>query len=132
MRLFVDASSRGWAAVLKQQNSDGLWLPCIYVSRQFNPAQRKYSATDRETLGVVKAARTLGKYVIGNPRCTIYNDHKAVSALINRDPIDLSAKQSRWLSSINDWGLCIRWKPAARNPRVRGGRPSSAGARGLE
>ncbi len=110
MRVEVDASGRAWAAVLRQPGPDGAWHPCWFVSHLFTPAQRKYSATDRETLGVVSAAEALGKFVIGNPNCTFVNDHRAVGALSRRDPIDLTGKQARWLEKINSFGLRIEWK----------------------
>jgi hypothetical protein len=111
MRLEVDASGRAWAAVLLQRGPDALWHPCHYVSKLFNPAQRKYSATDRELVGVVSAARALAKYAQNNPNCVVVNDHKAVSALMKRNPIELSALQARCLSLINDWGLRLEWTP---------------------
>lgn len=113
MRVEVDASGRAWAAVLRQLGQDGAWHPCWFVSHLFTPAQRKYSATDRETLGVVSAAEALGKFVIRNPKCTFVNDHRAVGALSRRDPIDLTGKQARWLEKINSFGLRIEWKSGA-------------------
>ena len=100
-----------WGAVLMQEDERGVLKPCMYASKLFNNAQRKYSATDRETLGVVASAKYWRQYVVGNPKVTFYNDHKAVSALIKRDPGELTDKQAHWLALINDWGLRICWRP---------------------
>ena len=109
----VDASNLAWGAVMMQEDERGDLKPCMYASKLFNNAQRKYSATDRETLGVVASARHWRQYLVGNPNATFYNDHKAVSALIKRDPGELTDKQAHWLALINDWGLKIEWKPGA-------------------
>jgi len=102
MEVDVDSSKTGWGAVLKQVGPDELWHPCIFVSGKFNNAQSKYSATDRETLGLVEAAKTLRRFTVGNPNVLFRTDHKAVAALPTKDPGSLTEQQSRWLAKIID------------------------------
>ena len=56
VKLFViesDASKFATGAVLQQQDDNGDWHPCGYISHSFDAMQRNYKIYDRELLGIV-------------------------------------------------------------------------------
>ena len=55
--LAVDASLKGWGAVLMQLDALGKWHPSRYESGLWNQAKRNYDATKRECRAVLKALR---------------------------------------------------------------------------
>jgi Reverse transcriptase (RNA-dependent DNA polymerase)/RNase H-like domain found in reverse transcriptase len=46
----ADASKYASGAVLRQQDNNGDWHPCAYLSKSFNPTERNYEIYDRELL----------------------------------------------------------------------------------
>lgn len=94
--LFTDASKQGCAAVLIQ---DGRIV--ALASRKLTPAETRYSATDREALGLLLAAvkfrvflhRSLGKTLV-------HTDH---SALLTRKTKEMTPRQARWHTIIHTW-----------------------------
>ena len=57
--------------------------PIVYSSRKLNKAQRNYSATEREALGMVFALQKYRHYLVANP-FIFYIDHQALKYLINK------------------------------------------------
>ena len=81
MEFFIstDASGYGLGAVLFQVYEDGEH-PIRYASRTLKDAELRYSATEREALGVKWACREFAEYVEG-VEFTVYTDHQALLAL---------------------------------------------------
>ena len=48
-----DASKFTTGAVLRQQDDNGYWHPCGYISHSLDATQRNYEIYDRELLGIV-------------------------------------------------------------------------------
>ena len=53
--LKMDASKRASGAVLRQQDSNGDWHPCGYLSKSFMETEQNYDIGDRELLAVIRA-----------------------------------------------------------------------------
>ena len=53
--LETDASKHASGAVLRQQDSNGDWHPCGYLSKSFTETERNYDIGDRELLAVIRA-----------------------------------------------------------------------------
>ena len=51
----IDASGIAIRAILTQPGDDGMDYPIVYSSRKLNKAERNYSTTEREALGMVFA-----------------------------------------------------------------------------
>ena len=49
----IDASGLAIGAILTQPGDDGMDYPIVYSSRKLNKAERNYSKTERESLGMV-------------------------------------------------------------------------------
>lgn len=88
--IHIDASSYAVGAVLLQDQGRGL-QPCAYYSKKLDPAQRNYSAGDKDMLAMKLALFEYKIYVEGLPTvmCT---DHRNNVDLLTR-PVDKVASQ---------------------------------------
>jgi len=94
--LYTDASQYALGVVVIQQE-------CIVAvaSRKLSPAETRYSATDREHLGLVFAAEKLRMILHQSDATTrVWSDH---SALVTRKPDKLTPRQSRWNTLVGHW-----------------------------
>ena len=80
--LYTDASGYGIGAVLSQELSDGIH-PIAYASRSLKEAELRYSATDREALGIFWAVNQFQEYLAGR-HFTVYTDHKPLVVLMTQ------------------------------------------------
>lgn len=107
--LYTDASQYALGVVLIQDSR----LVAV-ASRKLTPAETRYSATDREHLGLVYAAdkfRTLlHRHDI---EVTVWSDHQA---LLTRHEDKLTPRQARWNETIKYWMPTVRHVKGSRNP----------------
>lgn len=90
--LFVNASQTGIGLTLGQI-IDGKEKVVAYTGRDFNMAERNYSATEREALAVVDGIKRFQSYLYGR-KFYIHTDHNAL----------------KWLMSVHDpTGRIARW-----------------------
>lgn len=101
----IETDASGWAsgAVLKQQDENGEWHPCGYISQMFNPTERRYHVYERELLAVIRAVKTWRHFCDPQGLPTeIICDHENLTRW--RKPQLLSGKQAQWslfLSTLN-------------------------------
>lgn len=94
--LYTDASREGCAAVLIQ---DGRIV--ALASRKLSPAETRYSATDREALGLLLAAQRMRVFLHRDRGITrVHTDH---SALLTRKTTEMTPRQARWHTIISIW-----------------------------
>ena len=74
--LHTDASGRGIGGVLSQNFKVGE-TPIAYYSKKLNPAQKRYTATEKEALAAVKSIQDFATYLMGK-KFTLYTNHKAI------------------------------------------------------
>jgi len=74
----VDDCADQLGCTLLQEQPDGTRLPVGYWSRGLSPAEKKYSTTERECLGVVWSVLKLRKFLDGH-RFQIRTDNKALN-----------------------------------------------------
>ena len=74
--LHTDASGRGIEGVLSQKFKDGE-TPTAYYSKHLNPAQKRYTATEKEALAALKSIQHFATYLMGK-KFTLYTNHKAL------------------------------------------------------
>ena len=73
----ADTSKFASGAVLRQQDENGDWHPCGYISHSFDATQRNYEIYDRELLAIMRALEAWRHYLLGSPHpVTILSDHK--------------------------------------------------------
>jgi hypothetical protein len=69
-----DASNVAVGAVIGQMKN-GKFHPCMYSSRHLSDAETRYSATERELLAIVWAAKRFNAYIYGRG-VTFVTDHQ--------------------------------------------------------
>ena len=103
--LTVDASDVAMGGVIEQKIG-GKFRPVSFFSKKLSPAERKYSAFDRELLGMVRAIEHFRHFVEGRA-FTIYTDHKPLTTVLSSQS-ERSPRQTRHLSFISEFTSDIR------------------------
>ena len=103
--LTVDASDVAMGGVLEQR-INGKFRPVAFFSKKLSVAERKYSAFDRELLGMVRAIEHFRNFVEGRA-FTIYTDHKPLTTVLASQS-ERSPRQTRHLSFISEFTSDIR------------------------
>ena len=75
--IHIDASSLAIGAILTQLGDDGMDYPIVYSSQKLNKAEKNYSTTEREALGMVFALQKYRHYLLANP-FIFYTDHQVL------------------------------------------------------
>ena len=112
----MDASIRGVGAILSQQFDDGE-RPIAFFSKKLNPAQARYTATEKECLAVILALQHFVVYLLGK-RFIRQTDHKALTKLrtMNND----NPRLQRWSISLQQFDFDVRNKPGSENTNADG------------
>ena len=101
----VDASDTAMGGQLEQK-LDGVFKPIAFFSKKLSTAEKKYSAFDRELLGIYSAIKHFRHFVEGRS-FVVYTDHKplttALASLVERSP-----RQTWHLSFIAEFTSDIR------------------------
>ena len=103
--LTVDASDLAVGGVLEQL-INGVWRPLAFFSRKLRPAEVKYSAFDRELLGIYLAIRHF-RYFLEARAFTIFTDHKPITLAFAKVSDPWSPRQQRHLSYISEFSTDI-------------------------
>jgi hypothetical protein len=110
--LIVDASKLALGAALGQTASNGLVHIVAYASKKLTPTQSRYSATERECLGIVWAVNHFKRYIHG-VRFKIVTDARALKWLFSvRDTND---KLLRWSILLQEQNMSITHRPGVIN-----------------
>ena len=107
--LYTDASGHALGVIIIQ-NGKVVGLS----SRKLTPAETRYSATDREHLALVHAAKRFKPMLhrVG-PMTRVWSDH---AALIGRKGADLTPRQARWQELVANWIPEARHVKGSTNP----------------
>jgi hypothetical protein len=101
----TDASNFAAGAVLVQLDSRLKPAPIGYFSRAFNPAQRKYSATERECLAVRLAIAHFREYLGPVTNFVVVTDHAALLHVLEmKDP---SSRIARWQMYFQGYNFTV-------------------------
>ena len=109
LSLTTDASLTAVGAVLAQDGG----APIAFFSKKLSSAEVKYSAFDRELLGVYLAIRHFRHLLEGRP-FTIWTDHKPLCGALSSSA-DKSPRQTRHLSFISEFSSDIRHVSGSSN-----------------
>jgi transposase InsO family protein len=107
----TDASAYAIGGALMQEH-DGKEYPVRYWSRTLQPAERNYSVTEKEALGVVQSLRHFRVYILGR-RTTIYTDHQALRQVLTET--EPTGRRARWVAALQEYQLEIRYRPGNKN-----------------
>ena len=109
--LHTDASNHHVGAVLMQKEMEGL-KPIGYFSKKLNQCEKKYSCTDKEALGIVKATRFFHHYLWNKP-FSIITDHQPLTSVFKKKTH--SPRMSRYMLEMRDYTFTIIYKRGAIN-----------------
>ena len=109
----TDASDVAIGAILQQDTGMGL-QPIAYASRKLQQAEVRYSAYERELLGIVWALGQWKHYFQGPYPIVIQTDHAPLRHLPNQASIN--SRIWKWLSILQGYDVDIQHIPGKRNP----------------
>ena len=81
--VYVDASNVAIGSVLSQKDEKGHDKPIYFASRQLAAAEKNYTVTEREALGMIFSVQKFRHYLLGY-KFTFHVDHDALKYMINK------------------------------------------------
>ena len=106
--LFVDASDIAVGAVLMQEKIKGWFRPIYYASRLMTAAEKDYTVTGREALGMIYALNKFKHYLLGN-KVVFHVDHQALLYLLKKP--NLHGRLARWMLLLQEFDFLIKHTP---------------------
>jgi len=98
--LTTDASYEGLGAILSQIDDDGNEYVVGYFSRSLRGAEKKYTITEVECLGVVFAVQKCKHYLLGK-KFKLRTDHNALRWLLNTS--EPTGRMARWVMQLMEF-----------------------------
>lgn len=105
LRIVSDASDVAIGAALEQFHNNA-WQPLEFFSRKLTTTEKKYSAYDRELLGIYCAVKHFKHIIEGRP-LAIKTDHKPLIFAFQQKPEKASPRQYRQLQFISQFSTNI-------------------------
>jgi hypothetical protein len=109
--VFVHASDIAIGSVLMQKYEKNWFRLVYYASRRLSKAERNYSTTEREALGMIYSVRKFRHYLLGK-RFTFHVDHSALVYLVSK--ASLNRKVARWTLLLQEYEFNIVHRPGAQ------------------
>ena len=94
-----------WAVL--QQQRHGEWLPLAFLSKQLHPAEKKYSAFDKELLALYLVIWHF-RYFLERRVFMAYTNHKPLTFSMAKLSDSWSSRQQRHLAYISEFTTNIR------------------------
>lgn len=113
--LATDASGVGLGAVLSQRH-DGRERVISYASRPLSKAERNYSTTERECLGIVWATDHFSHFLLGAEKFLIQTDHNPLTYL--RSIPSPRGRLARWISLLEQYSYQLSYVPGKQIPHA--------------
>ncbi len=108
----TDASAHQVGCALFQEQEDRYRSPIRFWSRTLSPAERNYSASERECLPLVYGITTCRPYLFGE-HFTVDTDHAALRLLMSIS--DPSGRLMRWRLRLAEYTFDVRYKEGNLN-----------------
>jgi len=109
----TDASYIGLGAELFQIDAAGQRNTLSFASRSLCGAERNYTVTELELLGILFACQKFKIYILGHP-INLYTDHKALTFLFSCKL--KNSRLTRWTLALQEFDLKIIHCPGKDNP----------------
>lgn len=110
--VYVDASNVAIGSILSQKDIKGFDHPIYYASRQLNAAERNYSVTEREALGMIYSVQKFRHYLLGY-RFVFHVDHDALKYMVNKP--QLSGRIARWVLLLQEFDFTMEVRPGKKH-----------------
>ena len=111
----VDASNFAIGCILAQPGDHKMDFPVSYASRQLNEAEKNYTTTKREGLGMVYAVKKFRHYLLAN-KFVFFTDHQALLYLVNK-PCN-TGRIVRWFLILLEFNFTIVVKKGITHMRA--------------
>ncbi|GJT97995.1 putative nucleotidyltransferase, ribonuclease H [Tanacetum coccineum] len=109
--LMCDASDFAVRAVLGQKNGKN-FHPIYFASKTLNPAQQKYTVTEKELMAVVFAFDKFRSYLILS-KTIVHADHSALKHLFKKQ--DAKPRLIRWILLLQEFDIEIKDRKRTKN-----------------
>ena len=110
--LHIDASLFAIGATVSQEDSQGQLRLLACMSKKLASAERNWPTHERELYAVISALVYWRHYLLGSS-IIAHTDNSAVKWLTAAS--NLSARQARWLSRLQEYDLVFQHIPGVRN-----------------
>ena len=100
--VFVDASDIAIGNALMQLTEPNWYRPVYYASRKLSTAERNYSTTEREALGMIYSINKFRHYLLRH-RFTVHVDHAALLYLVEKQA--LTRKLVKWMLLLQEFNF---------------------------
>ena len=110
--VYVDASNFAIGSVLSQKDLKGHDRPIYFSSRQLSTAEKNYSVTEREGLGMIYSVQKYRHYLLGY-KFTFHVDHDALKYMVNKP--QLSGRIARWVLLLQEFDFTVTVRPGKRH-----------------
>ena len=106
-QIHTDASGSAIGGVLTQQH-EGTDLPVAYFSRKLNPAETRYTVSEKEALAIVASVKHFSHYVFGH-KFEVITDHAPLKYLFtNRTTVP---RITKWALLLSEYCFDILYRP---------------------
>lgn len=113
--IYTDASDEALGAILSQEDDSGKEYVVQYASRTLTSAERKYSISEKECLGIVYAVEHFQYYVRGT-RFKLITDHQALAFLQGKD--FKNYRINRWYNRVMEYDFEIEYREGSKMGNV--------------
>ena len=110
--VFVDASDVAIGSALMQCTPPTWYRPVYYASRRLSTAEKNYSTTEREALGMIYSINKFRHYLLGR-KFTFHVDHSALLYLVNKQA--LTGRLARWMLLLQKFDFQIQHRPEVQH-----------------
>jgi hypothetical protein len=111
-QVIADASPVGLGVVLVQKQNNEYKVIC-YARRSLTAIERKYSQTEREALGLVRACERFHMYLIGHD-FELLTDHRPLPFIFSPKSKPC-ARVERWMLRMQPYKYTVRYIPGSEN-----------------
>ena len=112
-----DASDVGVGAMLMNRFPDNTLRPIMFASRLLDEVERRYSAVDREGLGIIFAVKKFEQFILGR-RFILKTDHKPLERIFCANvalPKVAANRLARWAMTLSNFNYQLEYQNAAAN-----------------